>query len=135
LVLESGANADTSAPNDSGTTTPHDSGTGVFDEAGGVSVNWGPGCWYKDSGHKYQAMSFQLTTDTKIPLEATLYYNTTCNPDDGTDNLNDTGGTIGSGGYTFWFIHHPDEIQTSAIWSFNDLTSGCIDYSALPDCN
>jgi hypothetical protein len=134
------APTDGGATSDGGTTEPDDASThdrdgGSFEEAGSLSVKWGPGCWYADSGHKYQAMSFDLTTDAPVPLEATLFYNATCDASGGTDNLNDTGGTMGSGGYTFWFIHHPDQKPTSAIWSFDNLTSGCIDYTSLPDCN
>jgi hypothetical protein len=85
-------------------------------------------------GHKYQAMQFTLVTPKPIPLEGTLYFDTTCNPSMGTDNLNDTGGTTGSGSWLFWFIHHPDETSTSAIWSLGGISSGCIDYSTAPDC-
>jgi hypothetical protein len=103
----------------------------------GIDVTWGTGCWYTDSGHRYQAMSFQLTTTNPVPLEGTLYYTTNCDPGAGTDNLNDNGNTIPSGGWTFWFIHHPDNLTTSAIWSMGSLgdhPSVCIDYSTAPSC-
>jgi hypothetical protein len=133
---------DSGTARDAGTTSTDDAsspvvdaGTGSFQEAGSLSVKWGPGCWYSDSGNKYQAMSFDLTSDAPVPLEATLFYNDTCDPSDGTDNLNDTGGTLKSGSFTFWFIHHPNQKPTSAIWSFDNLATGCIDYTSLPDCN
>jgi hypothetical protein len=103
----------------------------------GISVTWGTCCWYTDSGHRYQAMSFQLTAANPEPLEGTLYFTTNCDPSNGTDNLNDNGNTIPSGGWTFWFIHHPDNLTTSAIWSMGSLgdhPSVCIDYSSAPDC-
>lgn len=103
----------------------------------GIDVTWSAGCWYKDSGHAYQAMSFQLTTQTPVPLEGTLYFTTNCDPSGGTDNLNDTGATTPSGNWTFWFIHHHDNKMTSAIWSMGalgDHPSPCIDYTSLPDC-
>lgn len=108
---------------------------GTADGGATFTVTWGGACWELQQGMYYQAMPFQLTTSKPIPLEATLFYNTTCNPADGTDNLNDTGGTVGSGGELFWFIHHPDEKSTSAIWSFGDVTSGCVSYLNAPQCN
>ncbi len=39
------------------------------------------------------------------------------------------------GSWIFWFIHHPDEQNTSAIWWLGDHYSGCIDYSVAPDCS
>jgi hypothetical protein len=98
-------------------------------------VTWGGGCWYVESGNKYQAMQFQLVTPNPIPLEGTLYFTTDCNASQGTDNLNDTGGTIGSGGWLFWFIHHPNMPSTSAVWSLGNQYSGCIDYMNAPNCN
>ncbi len=103
-------------------------------DSGNLSVTWQGGCWYSDQGHKYQAMRFTLQTSAPIPLEGTLFFTTTCDPSQGTDNLNDTGSTINSGSWTFWFIHHPDEFNTSATWSLGNLSSGCIDYSTAPDC-
>jgi hypothetical protein len=63
-----------------------------------------------------------------------LFYDTTCDASSGTDNLNDTGGTIPSGTWTFWFIHHPGLTDSSAIWSIGSIKSPCIDYSTAPDC-
>jgi hypothetical protein len=122
---EDAAAEDGPLPDDSGSTS----------DASDLTVTWGTACWDVDTGHKYQAMPFQLVTSSPVPLEATLYFDTTCDPSNGTDNLNDTGGTIGSGGWVFWFIHHPDMPNTSAVWSLGSQTSGCIDYSKAPDCN
>ena len=72
------------------------------------------------------------------PLEeGTLYFTTSSDPSASTDNLNDNGNTILVGGWTFSFIHHPDNPTTSAIWSMGSLgdhPSVCIDYSSAPDC-
>jgi hypothetical protein len=113
-------------------TTAQDAGS--TETEAGLKVTWRQGCWYLEQGHRYQAMQFQLTTSSPVPLEATLMFTTNCDQTQGTDNLNDTGGTMGSGSYTFWFIHHPDEMNTSAVWSFGNLKSACIDYSKAPDC-
>jgi hypothetical protein len=103
-------------------------------DSGGITVTWQGGCWYSYQGHKYQAMRFQLETPNPIPLEGTLFFTTTCDASQGTDNLNDTGGTTGSGGWLYWFIHHPDEYNTSATWSLGNLSSGCVNYATAPDC-
>jgi hypothetical protein len=148
---DSGGGSDAHGGSDTSVTDAGDGfevGTGTQDASGPFSgttdggikftVTWGGGCWVSDGngdGEYDQAMPFTLTTAQPIPLEATLFYDTDCNPNAGTDNLNDTGGTVGSGGALFWFIHHPDEKQTSAIWSFGDVTSGCVDYSNAPACN
>ncbi|MGH7326888.1 MAG: hypothetical protein ACREJX_00930, partial [Polyangiaceae bacterium] len=105
---------------DSGS-SPRDGGSGsTGDASDDFSVDWIQGCWEKDSGKKYQAMNFKLTSSHPMPLEGTLFYNETCDPSDGTDNLNDTGGTTPPGTWLFWFIHHPDEQSTSAVWWFGD---------------
>jgi len=101
---------------------------------GGLMVTWTEGCWYETGGMKYQAMSFTVESSTPLPLEGTLYYNATCDPSDGTDNLNDTGGTTPSGSWIFWFIHHPGLTNSSAIWSYGGIKSACINYNVAPDC-
>jgi hypothetical protein len=100
-----------------------------------VQVTWQGACWYISGGHRYQAIRFTLVTATPVPLEGTLFFDTAaCSPIYGTDNLNDTGTKIGSGGWLFWFIHHPDDYTTSADWWIQDQHSGCVDYSRAPDC-
>jgi hypothetical protein len=108
----------------------------------GVTVTWQSPCWYPcgsndrtcQPGQLFQAMPFSLQTPSPIPLEATLYYNRTCDPSDGTDNLNDTGGTVGSGGWLYWFIHHPNQVPSSAVWWLGHSSSGCVDYTNAPHC-
>ena len=100
----------------------------------GITVSFGPACWYSDAGHRYQAMTVSLQAAQPQAVEATLFFNHTCDPADGTDNLNDTGGTFPSGTWTVWFIHHPDNPATSAIWWVGSHYSGCIDYGAAPGC-
>jgi hypothetical protein len=108
--------------------------SGVTPVPAGLMVTWNTGCWYADSGHKYQAMSFQLTTPTPLPLEGSLYFVPDCSDSAGIDNLNDNGSTIPSGGWTFWFIHHPDIMHSSAKWWIGNQYSVCINYDSAPDC-
>jgi hypothetical protein len=109
----------------------------------GVQVTWGTPCWWVcpgtqyqcQPGQKFQAIPFQITTSAPIPLEGTLYLGAVCDPAAGlADNLNDTGGTVGSGNWLYWFIHHPDQSPSSAVWWLGHSSSGCVDYSQAADC-
>ena len=115
---------------------PKDLSGPTTDGTPGLKVTWGAGCWYSGTGctGKCQAMPFSLVAPKPIPLNGTLYFNTTCDPKDGTDNLNDTGGTTPNGSWLFWFIHFPNMPNTSAIWWLDTAKTGCIDYSTAPDC-
>jgi hypothetical protein len=105
----------------------------------GLQVTWGGACWLKGYPKSYcngacQGMSFTVNTPTPLPLEATLYLGTpTCNPAM-QDNLNDDGTLTGSGGWIWWFIHHPNQIHTSAIWTIGNQSSGCVNYAKAPAC-
>jgi hypothetical protein len=41
---------------------------------------------------------------------------------------------LGGFGWTFWFIHFPDHLNSSAIWTVGTEKSACIDYSTAPPC-
>jgi hypothetical protein len=105
----------------------------------GLEVTWQGACWLKNYPKSVcngacQGMAFSLSTPTPLPLEATLYLNTEkCNPAS-QDNLNDYGTPTGSGGWVFWFIHHPNHKNTSAIWTIGNQSSGCVNYAKAPDC-
>lgn len=112
----------------------------------GPTVTWYGACWQDASifgngltGNE-QGMTFSLVTPTPVALEATLFYTTNCDPSLGQDNLNDTGGTLSGGSWTFSFIHHPNLIPSSAYWWFGPRTadgkcppgapcSGCVNYT------
>jgi hypothetical protein len=108
----------------------------------GLQVTWQGACWLRHYPKSYcngacQGMAFNVsipTPPTDLPLEATLYIGTrTCNPDQ-QDNLNDLGTLTGSGGWIFWFTHHPDRENTSAIWTIGNQSSGCVSYAKASDC-
>ncbi len=120
--------------------------------AQGPSVTWQGACWQDASifgdgtQGNLQSITFSIVTPTPVALEGTLFYTSNCDPSQGQDNLNDTGGTIGSGGWTFSFIHHPSEIPSSALWWIGPVTpdgkcpagapcSGCVNYTkTTPKC-
>jgi len=105
----------------------------------GLQVTWQGACWLKGYPKAYcdgacQGMAFTLTAPTPLPLEATLYLGTTkCNPAS-QDNLNDLGTLTGSGGWIFWFDHHPNRRRSSAIWTIGNQSSGCVSYATAGDC-
>ncbi len=108
----------------------------------GLQVTWQGACWLKNYPKSFcngacQGMSFSLNIPTppaQLPLEATLYVNsTTCNPSS-QDNLNDLGTLTGSGGWIFWFTHHPNLKNSSAIWTIGNQSSGCVSYAKAPNC-
>jgi len=103
----------------------------------GLQVTWQNACWYKGRKASFQGMAFDLNVPAPpvaLPLEATLYLNSTiCNPSS-QDNLNDTGTLTGSGSWIFWFIHHPNKKNTSAIWTIGNQSSGCVSYANAPKC-
>ena len=108
----------------------------------GMQVTWQGACWLKNYPKRYcngacQGMAFSVNIPapvSQLPLEATLYLGTTkCNPNQ-QDNLNDLGTLTGSGGWSFWFSHHPNNKNTSAIWTIGNQSSGCVSYAAAPTC-
>ncbi|HTC87385.1 MAG TPA: PKD domain-containing protein [Bryobacteraceae bacterium] len=118
----------------------------------GITVNWHEACWENASVYgdgqqgNLQSISFSIVTPTPVVLESTLFYTSNCDPSQGQDNGNDTGGTIGSGGWIFSFIHHPNEIPSSALYWIGPRTadgkcpagapcSGCMTYTkSTPKC-
>ncbi|MGA2590852.1 MAG: hypothetical protein ABSH32_13115 [Bryobacteraceae bacterium] len=108
----------------------------------GLQVTWQGACWIKGFPKSVcngacQGMAFNLNVPTPpsaLPLEATLYLNsTTCNPSS-QDNLNDIGTLTGSGGWIFWFDHHPNRKNSSAIWTYGNQSSGCVSYASAKVC-
>lgn len=108
----------------------------------GLQVTWQGACWLRDYPKSVcdgacQGMAFSVNVPSppsSLPLEATLYLRTTtCNPAD-QDNLNDLGTLTGTGGWIFWFIHHPSKAETSAIWTIGNQSSGCVSYYDAPTC-
>lgn len=118
----------------------HNLGLCIPNNGQDVGVTFQGGCWYLcptgvtycTPGQRFQAMQFRL--QAAYPIEATLYFNRTCDPTNGTDNLNDTGAATPTQINLMWFIHHHDERPSSAVWWAGHHSSGCVDYTALADC-
>jgi hypothetical protein len=93
------------------------------------------GCIWKQNGHSYQAVRVTLNQPSTLPLDANLYRGTTCDPSQWVDHVGfGTPVAMPATGYTWWFIHYPDQPDTSAIWKIGDQSSGCIAYATVPDC-
>ena len=108
----------------------------------GLKVSWQGACWITRypkpiCNGACQGMAFQVSVPTppaQLPLEATLYLGTTTCAPAQQDNMNDLGTLTGSGGWIFWFSHHPNLKNSSAIWTFGNQSSGCVSYAAAPKC-
>jgi hypothetical protein len=108
----------------------------------GLQVTWQGACWLEGYPKSVcngacQGMSFSVNVPpplSGLPLEATLYLDSTeCAPSD-QDNLNDLGTVTGSGSWIYWFTHHPNVKNSSAIWTFGNQSSGCVSYAKAPKC-
>jgi hypothetical protein len=117
----------------------------------GVSVNWHGACWQKATIYgvtgKFQAIDFQLSTAAAAPVQGTLFFGPNCNPNDGTDNMNDFYDLTGSTHMVRGFTFNPNVMPTSALYWVGNRTvdgkcppgspcSGCVNYTAsTPDCS
>ncbi|HEV3308086.1 MAG TPA: hypothetical protein VGZ91_16720 [Candidatus Sulfotelmatobacter sp.] len=93
------------------------------------------GCWYRQSGHRYQGVDISVGNPGSYPFNAVLYHGTTCNANDFADQIG-FGELINFGGFgwTFWFTAFADQTNMSALWYVGDDTSQCVSYAAAPDC-
>ncbi|MGA8867035.1 MAG: hypothetical protein WB510_08705 [Candidatus Sulfotelmatobacter sp.] len=93
------------------------------------------GCWYKQSGHRYQAVDVSVGNPGTYPFNAVLYYGATCDPNSFADQFG-FGEPIqfGGFGYIFWFTDFKDQTGMSALWYVGDQSSQCVNYAVAPDC-
>jgi hypothetical protein len=93
------------------------------------------GCVLNQSGHRYQAVKFQMNQSGTVPFNALLFFGATCDPNQWADQFGFGNPlSLGGFGYTFWFHDFPDQLNTSAIWTVGNQTSQCVDYTKVPDC-
>jgi hypothetical protein len=105
----------------------------AVDASGNVKVKFAKACWQVDNGKSYQAIHFDLTTPAPVTLKGVLFADTKCDPTKVTVT-NDNVATIPSGSYAYWFVDHPDDTMTSATWTIEGETTGCVDYQHAQDC-
>lgn len=93
------------------------------------------GCWYKQSGHQYQAVDVSAGNPGTYPFNAVLYYGATCDANSFADQFG-FGQLIkfGGFGFTFWFTDFKDQTGMSALWYVGDESSQCVNYAVAPDC-
>jgi hypothetical protein len=93
------------------------------------------GCWYKQSGHRYQAVDVSVGNPGTYPFNAVLYNGATCDANSFADQFG-FGQLIkfGGFGYTFWFTDFKDQTGMSALWYAGDESSQCVNYVVAPDC-
>jgi len=93
------------------------------------------GCWYKQNGHRYQAVDVSVGNPGTYAFNAVLYYGATCDPSKFADQFG-FGQLIpfGDFGYTFWFSDFKDQTDMSALWYVGDENSQCVNYAVAPGC-
>jgi hypothetical protein len=93
------------------------------------------GCWYKQAGHRYQAVDVSVGNPGTYPFNAILYSGATCDPNSFADQFG-FGQliTFGAFGYTFWFTDFKDQTGMSALWYVGNENSKCVNYVVAPDC-
>lgn len=93
------------------------------------------GCWYKQSGHRYQGVRISVANPGTYPFDAVLYYGATCDPAKFADEFG-FGTLLNFGGfdYIFWFRDFADQSDMSAFWYVGNDKSQCVNYAVAPDC-
>jgi hypothetical protein len=93
------------------------------------------GCWYQQSGNRYQGVQVSVDDPGTYPFNAVLYYGTTCNANDWADQIGF--GTLiqfGDFDWIFWFDAFANQSDMSARWYVGNEQSQCVNYTVAPDC-
>jgi hypothetical protein len=93
------------------------------------------GCWYQQSGNRYQGVQVAVDDPGTYPFNAVLYYGTTCNANDWADQIG-FGTLIQFGGFDwiFWFDAFANQSDMSALWYVGNDKSQCVNYTVAPEC-
>ena len=116
--------------------TPSTVSVPVTASSSGSQITW-HACIYTRNGQHYQAMKIYPHTTMTGVLQSQMFYSSGCHVTQWTDQLNDYGTsmTFGAGsGWIFYFINRPNIPGVSAVWTFGNQTSGCVNYSTAPAC-
>jgi len=111
-------------------------GVPVNSTSSGTEMTW-HACMYTYKGQRMQAMKFTAHATMTGVLQSQMFNGSGCNPAQWTDQLNDYGQpmTISDGSsWIYFFIHRPNLLGVSAVWTFGNQTSACVNYSAAPAC-
>jgi hypothetical protein len=93
------------------------------------------GCLVTENGQQMQGVQFSLSASATLPFDGLLFRGATCDPAQTADEIGFMQPLPFNGfGWTYWFIHFPDQLNTSAIWTVGTQKSACIDYSKAPPC-
>ncbi len=91
-------------------------------------------CMYVAQGVRFQAIAVTGVSGQQA-LNANLYLGTTCDANNLADVVFGGQSFPFFGNSIYWMIHFWDEPNTSAVWTVGNLTTRCIDYSKVSDCN
>jgi len=102
---------------------------------GSNSQDYGPihACMLIEDGVRYQAIQVTGVSGQQA-LNSVLYFGPSCSANQFADQIFFGQPEPFFGTMIFWFIHFWDEPATSAIWTVGNITTPCIDYSKVPDC-
>ncbi len=90
-------------------------------------------CMLIANGVRYQAIVISGLSGP-YPVNSTLYFGPACSATQFADQVFN-GQTVNlSPSFTLYVIHFWDEPATSAVWTVGNLTTQCIDYSQVSDC-
>jgi hypothetical protein len=93
------------------------------------------GCLVTEDGHLMQGVQFSLSASATLPFDGLLFRGATCDPAQIADEIGFGAPLqLGGFGWTYWFIHFPDQLNTSAIWTVGTQKSACINYNTAPPC-
>jgi hypothetical protein len=93
------------------------------------------GCWFSQSGKRYQAVDVSVGNPGTYTFNAVLYNGTTCNANDFADQFG-FGQLLNFGDFTdtFWFTDFAGQTDMSALWYVGDQESQCVNYETAPNC-
>jgi len=93
------------------------------------------GCWYVSGGNQYQGVVVGVTNPGSYPFNGTLYYGSTCDPNNWADQIG-FGEDINFGGFdwVFWFSRFANQANMATQWTVGSDTSACFTYENAPVC-
>ena len=111
-------------------------GVPVNSTSSGQAMSW-HACMYTENGQRMQAMKFTAHATMTGVLQSQMFNGSGCSATQWTDQLNDFGTSMtlyNGSSWIYYFIHRPNMPGVSAVWTFGNQTSGCVNYSTAPAC-
>lgn len=93
-------------------------------------------CMYVEDGVRFQAIEVTGVSGEQA-LNLNLYEGAACNPNNLVDQVffGEPYPFYPNATMLYWMRHFWDQPGTSAVWTVGNITTPCIDYSKVPDCD